>query len=348
LSHKNTNILTAEDVVSVLPGHRITVTAMYRTIECGTLWHEEATVLPPAVVNAWATEKANKSFIGNLIQYFRPTIEGNRILPKTIYILPPHTKTPEGLAICSVTQEYCSTLLFGVGKLLPKFKNFLEGLFKIIFSVKFPENGWWGGFGGLSWDRFHKVSIDLDLCQRGAKSEDIGAFLLEIISHSISTGCRGLGELLGFGRHAHRKGEPTPVYASHCWDDPNGFRLRSMRALARSTEVFRLSSHAKRSDGDAKETQTGGVNLQRDSEFVMDSEEDDCDGEDISFCDFSDILDKMASINMDDGQNIESRIAGELKPEERAALILTAEDESKIIAALGASLNEGKLRKSSL
>ena len=123
---------------------------------------------------------------------------------------------------------------------------------------------------------------------------------------------------------------------------------RDAEDLARSTEVFRLSSLAKRSDGDAKETQTGDVNLQRDSKFIMDSEEDDCDGEDISFCDFSDILDKMASINMDDGQNIESRIAGELKPEERAALILTAEDESKIIAALGASLNEGKLRKSSL
>jgi len=101
-----------------------------------------------------------------------------------------------------------------------------------------------------------------------------------------------------------------------------------------------------------KEIQTDSSDLQSDSGTSVDGEEsEDRKEEDLKLengdsCDFEEIFDKMDGVNMDDAHDVESRIAKSLTPQERAGLVLTAEDESKIMAALGVLPNGDQFGKS--
>ena len=135
-----------------------------------------------------------------------------------------------------------------------------------------------------------------------------------------------------------------PVYGS---DDPNSWRLKFIRSLKSWTMASEMLVNTKESDGEREDlgedelAQTSYFDIDSDPKGIADSDSDSC-------CDFQDIWSQMVSINIDDDHDVELRIAGALAPKERAAIALTAEDESKILAALGALPNEDELGKSNL
>ena len=53
------NIVTVEDVISVLPGHDFSITALYRVMETAALKNEHVTIVPPVLLNAWANDTEN-------------------------------------------------------------------------------------------------------------------------------------------------------------------------------------------------------------------------------------------------------------------------------------------------
>jgi hypothetical protein len=122
--HQNHNILTVEHVVSVLPGNRMTTKAIYRAIEFKTLKHSQAVVIPPFMLEAWEEDKTNTGILRYLAQTFNSNTDDIALL-KTVYVLP-QVKVVEGLAICSTTPTYCSTLLAGTAEAIEELENFLQ------------------------------------------------------------------------------------------------------------------------------------------------------------------------------------------------------------------------------
>ena len=111
------NIVTVEDVISVLPGHDFSITALYRVMETVALKNEHVTIVPPVLLNAWANDTENQRLIHDLRQYFQTGVVAGR----TIYILPSRTQIAGNLAICSMTTTLCFTLLR-----IDRFREFSE------------------------------------------------------------------------------------------------------------------------------------------------------------------------------------------------------------------------------
>lgn len=127
----NRDILSVEDIISLLPGRTMTSTALYRVTEAMTLRHTYAVIIPPSLLKAWTENRKNILLLEGLDTYFQVGIE-NAL--KTVYILPPPFEGLESLAICSVTSSYCSTLLMGIEETLGETERFLSSLFRNIPS----------------------------------------------------------------------------------------------------------------------------------------------------------------------------------------------------------------------
>jgi hypothetical protein len=99
------------------------------------------------MLRAWEEHKTNTA----ILRYLAQTLISNTnniALLKTVYVLP-QVKVVEGLAICSITPTYCSTLLIGTAEAIEELENFLQSLFKPLFRAKQP----------FSWNRFCQLPI---------------------------------------------------------------------------------------------------------------------------------------------------------------------------------------------
>jgi hypothetical protein len=231
----------------------MTATAMYRTIERITLKHDQATMILPAILEAWAEGRKNTGLLRNLAQKFKPDTE-DIVLPKTIYILP-QVEVVEGFAICSVTLTYCSTLLIGMEEAIVELEKFLRSLFKTLFPTKPPKYSWWSS--EFSWNRFCRLSIQVSARKQRdkwecASREDVSALLLGVDRDSTSTGCRGLGELLGYGRVSEK------VY------DADSLRWQCIQCL-KSSESGATYTSLRKAPSDEHSLDVIGVNVDNDS-----------------------------------------------------------------------------------
>ena len=104
-------------------------------------------MIPPFMLEAWEEDKTNTSILRYLAQTFNSNTDDIALL-KIVYVLP-QVKVVEGLAICSITPTYCSTLLIGTAEAIEELENFLQSLFKSLFRTKQP----------FSWNRFCQLSI---------------------------------------------------------------------------------------------------------------------------------------------------------------------------------------------
>jgi hypothetical protein len=188
---RNKDILTVEDVVSVLPRHRVTNTALYKVLEVFHIRNEYATLIPPSLLLRWYENRHDEVVRRNLIDCLEPAKMAHL---KTVFIFPPLFETVEALAICSLTLGYCSTMLVGTTDATKKTKNFLRDLFKSISC--WPSE--------FSWERFHHVPIYVG-GEKGQgrwsciNSQDIGITVAGVALDIAFAGCRGLGEILGLG-----------------------------------------------------------------------------------------------------------------------------------------------------
>ncbi|KAK3171129.1 hypothetical protein OEA41_003213 [Lepraria neglecta] len=311
------NIVTVEDVISVLPGHDFSITALYRVMETAALKNEHVTIVPPVLLNAWANDTENQHLIHDLRQYFQTGVVAGR----TIYILPSRTQIAGNLAICSMTTTLCFTLLVGRREEeLTDFENFLKRLFNIIFPRDFL------------WNRFYKLDPKW---KKSRRVEDAGARLLEVFR--ATTGVRGVGEVLGYGKLVQ---ENAIDY------DGISLRLTSISHLKRSLGYRRnLEEDAKIDSPDAKSDYESNEDSEADPQSNSETEEDSENAgveefgklESGDTCDFTDIWDKMKKIDMNDDQVVESLIGDAISEDERKRLEFTAEDKAEILAASEAS-----------
>ena len=128
------NILTVEDITSLLPEHAMTSTAMYRVMDTFLLNHETANVVSSNLMVAWSRSKDSISLIRDLAAYDQR---------KKVHALPPDTKLPKAFAICLVKSSNCSTLLFGPKDACIALKHALSGLFNTVFLTENPPYNCW-------------------------------------------------------------------------------------------------------------------------------------------------------------------------------------------------------------
>jgi hypothetical protein len=110
----NVSITTVNDVVSFLPGHPITRSAMYWTLLATTIKREDPSfdVVLPDEVDSFIEKPKDRGLIGHLALYFRGAQRPESTTampPNTVFVLPPDS-LPQALAICTVDQSSCSTL----------------------------------------------------------------------------------------------------------------------------------------------------------------------------------------------------------------------------------------------
>jgi hypothetical protein len=253
--HHNRNMLTAEHVVSVLPGNAMTTTAIYRAIEFMTLKHSQATVIPPLMLQAWEEHKTNTAILRYLAQTFISNTH-NIALLKTVYVLP-QVKVVEGLAICSITPTYCSTLLTGTAEAIEELENFLRSLLKSLFRTKQL----------FSWNRYCKLPIHVNAPKQKVgweytKNDDVGAILFGMVQDSIATGCKSLEELIVYGRASKE------IY------DPDSLRLQCVQCLTSSESAMVPGLHEARAQIDNHDVDAEDANFDNDfSTFESDSVE---------------------------------------------------------------------------
>lgn len=135
--HQSANIATIEDVLSILLRHKLSITAIYPTMEVGALGPEPVCIVPPALTNAWE----NGTRVTYLVQSLRKHIELGLLVEKVVYILPPHSPISETIAVCAVTLNLCFILL--VGKRKEGRVVFYEDTF---FTAVFPSDYLWDRF----------------------------------------------------------------------------------------------------------------------------------------------------------------------------------------------------------
>ncbi len=309
------NIVTVEDVISVLPGHDFSITAFYWVM--AALKNGHVTIVPLVLLNAWANDTENQRLIHDLRQYFQT----GGVAGRTIYILLSRTQIAGNLAICSMTTTLCFTLLVGRREEeLTNFENFLKRLFNIIFPRDFL------------WNRFYKLDPKW---KKSRKVEDTGAHLLE--AFRATTGVRGVGEVLGYGKLVQ---ENAINY------DGISLRLTSIWHLKRSVGYrMNLEEDAKIDSPDAKSDYESNEDSEADPQSNSETDEDSENAgveefgklESGDTCDFTDIWDTMKKIDMNDDEVVESLIGDAISEDERKRLEFTAEDEAGILAASEAS-----------
>jgi hypothetical protein len=185
--------------------------------------------------------------------------------------------------------------------------------------------------------------------------QDVSALLLGVVRDSTSTGCRGLGELLGYGRVSEK------VY------DADSLRWQCIQCL-KSSESGAIYTSLRKAPSDEHSLDAIDVNVDNDSPAFQsdsklsvdlsvdgdspafqsdskssadlsvdgdgDSNEEDLIPEEGSTFDCEGIVDQMSGINMDDDDEVEKYITAAIGPEERKILTFTSDDETDILSLL--------------
>lgn len=335
----NVNVLTVEDILSLSPGESITTTFMYRIIEMNLLSYGDCDIIPPATVDLYL-KTPDKVHMMELACFFRPIEGAPATQVNQVYVLPPATSTPHGLAICSVAPSYCSTLLVGTPEATATLKGFLGDLFRVIFSPTCPDHDG-SVLAGFSWDRFHEIPVEpiLQACQGGPN--DTGTALVAISCESVLAGPRGVLDLLGVGVLPPDFSKSMTVL---------DIRYKALDNILMHKQYYEPLPYAPRTCARAQNSHMGNVNtpetqgdahvdaeeqdLVNESGKNLDAEEEDLVNEDEVKMRFQAIANAANHINLDDDVDIEYRISKALSAEERLRLEFTAEDETNILASI--------------
>lgn len=146
LQSENQDTMSVVDAVSLLPGHEMTRTALYKLCEALTIPHPNSSVIPLTWMDRWSKSQMDEFLLQRLDAYF--TLRAEDPL-KLVYFVPPTSGPSMVIAICSVTSTYCSTLLIGKEASFENTKAFLTSIFKRIAT-------WPATF---CWHRFHTLPI---------------------------------------------------------------------------------------------------------------------------------------------------------------------------------------------
>lgn len=313
----NKDVLSIPDVVSVLPDHSITLTALYKIAEAMTIQHPDASVVPLSLLVVWMGRgETPVRLVQRIDSYF--TLRDGQVA-KTVYILPTFEPV-DVLAICQVTPSYCSTMIVGANDALQPTERKITPLLSSVSC--WPADFCWG--------RFHHLPVECDTAQARkkwgfSKSQNLGLVLSGVISKSLSTGCRGLGELLGDGRIS--------------WEAPNlaDARLKGIYALDLMVGT-RLGSEGEEleinHDREVSETADRASDGEHDSDSDGDARDKDHSSnrpdDKIGF-NMDRTRDEMARIDMEDDEDIERRIESILNSNERSGLTFTEEHELALL-----------------
>lgn len=346
--YENKNILTAEDVMSVLPGKQMTCRALYRFIGATLLQNNSADVVPPSLVEQWNRNRKDKDILSSLAASFE-VVAGTAV--KTVFILTPLTKYAEALAICSLSSASCSTLLIGRDKATAAMEAFLRALYKRIFPGPFE----------FSSERFHQLPIRIgtEISQQKwacNNYEDVGIVLTGAVIDASWVGRRGIGELLGLGR-VSEKTLGIPFIRMQCLrtlKSSNSAKRDSGLSLplgnfidpddsdgSDDVDLLDHSTDEDDSDSDSSTDEVGSVHFDHHPVLETTSEQlsidpDDQEQEELNtnewLLDLDKIAENMAEIDMDDPKKVEKRIAAALQSADRERFTLTLEDETRVIS----------------
>lgn len=330
------NKLTVEDILSLLPGESITTTFMYCMIENVLLNHVDSDIIPPSTMGLYL-QTPDEAHTMELASFFRPIEVASATEVKIVYVLPPATRVPHALAICSVAPSDCSTLLVGTPEATERLKVFLRKLFGVIFSPESPDHAD-PVLAGFRWDRFHEVPVEPFLQACHGEPNDTGTALVAISCESVFAGPRGVLDLLGVGVLHH--------------DFPKSVRVLDIRHKALRNILVRTSylepvPDALRTSAVVVNSHMGGDEAQGDAHSDveeegpvheghehLDEEEEDLVNENEDKIRFETIANAANQINLDDNADIEHRINEALSADERSSLEFTAEDEIVIMASV--------------
>ena len=358
----NKNIITVEDVVSILPGRRMTSTALYIIIENTHIHNEDATVIAPALLEKWIQTAGGTVDQPSLFEYFKPC--SNEVPRRLVYILSPLSSAVEGLAVCQVTPTSCRTLSIGTVRGIQELESLLRSLFETI-----SREG-----SAITFHDFDRIEIEVGVKTRDPKwfcrtLGDVSIALIRAVIESSSTGSGGLDELLGERR----------LYRAS--PKPNTLRRHSVLCLRISNQVAKNSEtggHYEVSgvfndqqegfdDPEDQQREHDDPNIQHDfqedlsdsssdssSDSFNSSDSDDyydgfddlegvsgepqsgqfegCNG--MGRVNFTSAIDNMSNLDMNNDAEVEIKIQAVLSPQERAVLTITSEDESRIISSL--------------
>lgn len=336
---ENKDTLSIADVTSLLPGHRLTRTALYKITEAFSLQRASVSVISLNWMDDWAQRGETPDLLESLGAYFWLEAGASE---KLVYIVPPTADSVQTLAICSVTSsdsgtDYSSTILIGKKSAFPAAEKFLTSLFK-----KVPQ---WSATGFL-WKRIHSVDVQSisktagfpflgEKVTKCLRDEDIGIALCAAVSISLSTGCSGLGELLGLGKISQEEVDLANV------------RLESLYVL----QLLESAGSSLQADEvpDASESLSNHQDKVLDDDGTHDSDLDlgESDSDEAEMCGsygfdnlvhpfkVEEIEAAMASIDMDDDEGIAVRIGQTLTAKEKHAFAFSAEDEAALCPAHG-------------
>ncbi|KAH7010027.1 hypothetical protein EDB80DRAFT_417858 [Ilyonectria destructans] len=336
---ENKDTLSIADVTSLLPGHHLTRTALYKITEAFSLQRASVSVISLNWMDDWAQRGETPNLLESLDAYFSLEAGASE---KLIYIVPPTADSVQTLAICSVTSsdsgtDYSSTILIGKKSAFPAAEKFLTSLFK-----KVPQ---WSATGFL-WKRIHSVDVQSisktagfpflgEKVTKCLRDEDIGIALCAAVSISLSTGCSGLGELLDLGKISQEEVDLANV------------RLESLYVL----QLLESAGSSLQADEvpDASESLPNHQDKVLDDDGTHDSDLDlgESDLDEAEMCGsygfdnlihpfkVEEIEAAMASIDMDDDEGIAVRIGQTLTAKEKHAFAFSAEDEAALCPAHG-------------
>lgn len=99
----NRDILSVVDVVSVMPKHQMTRTALYKFCEARSINYANASVVSLMWIESWIKNQIDADLLHKLDGYF--TLKAGEKFT-LVYLIPPSSGPAQAIAICSVTVSY--------------------------------------------------------------------------------------------------------------------------------------------------------------------------------------------------------------------------------------------------